>query len=94
MNLVSSSCEYMDSLQVIHTPGWKRESDTFRSGIKGRREGPGRPPSFMPSEPIAPSGRNAGQPRSRAIGSEIVDVAAQIDLYMIAFGRCIDAVSG
>jgi len=42
----------------------------------------------------APSGRNAGQPRSRVIGSELVDVAAQIDHYMIAFGRCIDAVSG
>jgi len=40
------------------------------------------------------SARNAGQPRSRAIGGELVDVAAHIDLYMIAFGRCIDAVSG
>jgi len=41
-----------------------------------------------------PSGRNAGQPRSRAIGSELVDVAAQINLYITAFGCSIDAVSG
>ena len=40
------------------------------------------------------SGRDTGQPRSQAIGSELVDVAAQIDHNMIAFGRCIDAVSG
>jgi hypothetical protein len=42
------------------------------------------------SNPIALSGHNAGQPRSRAIGSELVDVAAQIDLYITAFGSGVE----
>jgi len=45
------------------------------------------------SNPIALSCRNAGQSRSRAVGSELVDVSAQIDLYITAFGRRIDTVS-
>ncbi|MDQ1261737.1 MAG: hypothetical protein QG575_918 [Euryarchaeota archaeon] len=49
---------------------------------------------YCAGKPIAFSGRNAAESRSRAIRSQLVDIAAQIDFYITAFGSCVDAVSG
>lgn len=58
-------------------------------------EGMARKPSlYFGGSLIVSLARNARQPRSRAVWRELVDVAIQFDLYVIAFGRCVDSMGG